>query len=111
PDFVCTMWTARSGISFGSFSSGMSSKYGFYVPNLVGITQRRAYKAPALRLERDHMLAPRQHHPTQGAAKAAELRKTQPHLSEAQAFAKVYNDPPTEGLSSASAILPTPPCV
>src|SRR5215471_19107512 len=35
------------------------------VPNLVGITQRRTYKAPALRLERDHMLAPRQHHPTE----------------------------------------------
>jgi len=28
-------------------------------------TQRRTYKAPALRLERDHMLAPRQHHPTE----------------------------------------------
>src|SRR5215470_9096573 len=35
------------------------------IPNLVRITQRRTYKAPALRLERDHMLAPRQHHPTE----------------------------------------------
>src|SRR5262245_54130731 len=35
------------------------------VPNLVRITQRRTYKAPALRLERDHMLAPRQYHPTE----------------------------------------------
>src|SRR5262249_15277186 len=35
------------------------------VPNLVRISQRRAYKAPALRLESDHMLAPRQHHPTE----------------------------------------------
>src|SRR5262249_56371814 len=34
-------------------------------PNLVRITQRRTYKAPALRLERDLMLAPRQHHPTE----------------------------------------------
>src|SRR5215472_5830256 len=35
------------------------------IPNLVRITQRRTYKAPALRLESDHMLAPRQHHPTE----------------------------------------------
>src|SRR5262245_52641831 len=26
PDFVCTMWAARSSISFGSFNSGMYSK-------------------------------------------------------------------------------------
>src|SRR6516165_4870776 len=35
------------------------------VPNLVGITQRRTYKAPTLRLESDYMLAPRQHHATE----------------------------------------------